>query len=346
MADEVLSAAERELLAHRAPATGPQAALRRSVRESHTRPAAAPLASLDDSIKPHDFQRPRLLDDEQMQALTALHERVARGFAPALSTVVRGPTHVKLSHLDQTTYGQWLSELDKPTCLAVLRTAPVLGELALDMNLSILVPILDRMMGGGREPAPTVRRPLTTIESRLAARVVQLFLSEVAKAWRDVGSLTLTVQRVECDPHAARIVLPGEGVVRATFEVSIGVSRGIVSFCLPATMLRKLTSDLAAPQRSQSTTPASSEAAQPVTRQVNQAQVEVIARLAPTRMSTADLLELRLGDVIVTNHDVHRPLEVAIEGMPKFVAHAGAHKGRKAIQIDAQIGTPGDPPSA
>src|SRR5262245_44327549 len=103
MADEVLSAAERELLAHRALASGSQAAVRCSVRESHTRPAATQLSAFDDAIKPHDFQRPRLLNDEQVQVLTALHERVARGFGPALSRVVRCPAQVRLSHLDQTT---------------------------------------------------------------------------------------------------------------------------------------------------------------------------------------------------------------------------------------------------
>jgi flagellar motor switch protein FliM len=345
MADEVLSAAERELLAHRAltPAS-PQAALRRSVRESHARSVAAPRTPLDDAIKAHDFQRPRVLDDAQIEVLAAVHERVARSFAPALSTVVRCKAQVKLSHLDQTTYGQWLRELDKPTCLSVLRTAPIVGELALDLNLSILFPILDRMMGGGREPAPTVRRPLTTIESRLAARVVQHFLAEVAKSWRELAPLTLSVVRMECDPHVVQIVLPGEGVVRATYDVSFGGSRGAISFCLPATVLRKLCGDLTT-SRSRAASPAP-EAAEQMTRQLNQAQVEVVARLAPTRMPTADLLELRVGDMIVTNHDVHRPLEVAVEGVPRFAARAGAHKGRKAVQIDAEIETPGDPPSA
>jgi flagellar motor switch protein FliM len=347
MADEVLSAAERELLAHGAlAATGPHPAAPRRARESHVRPAAAPLSPLDDAIKPHDFQRPRILGDDQMRALASLHERVACGFAPALSTVVRCPAQVRLSQFDQTTYGQWLRELENPTCLSVLRTEPTLGELALDMSLSILFPILDRMMGGGREASPAVRRPLTTIESRQAARVVQQFLSEVAKAWRDVAPLLLSVQRVECDPHAARIVLPGEGVVRARFDVSFAASRGAVSFCLPATVLRKLASNLVAPQRGAFVTAASNQPAQQVTNEVRQAHVELVARLAPIRMPTSELLELRVGDVIVTNHDVQRPLEVTVEGTPKFVVQAGAHQGRKAVRIDAELDTPSEPPSA
>jgi flagellar motor switch protein FliM len=282
MADEVLSAAERELLAHGAlAATGPHPAAPRRARESHVRPAAAPLSPLDDAIKPHDFQRPRILGDDQMRALASLHERVACGFAPALSTVVRCPAQVRLSQFDQTTYGQWLRELENPTCLSVLRTEPTLGELALDMSLSILFPILDRMMGGGREASPAVRRPLTTIESRLAA-----------------------------------------------------------------TVLRKLASNLVAPQRGAFVTAASNQPAQQVTNEVRQAHVELVARLAPIRMPTSELLELRVGDVIVTNHDVQRPLEVTVEGTPKFVVQAGAHQGRKAVRIDAELDTPSEPPSA
>jgi flagellar motor switch protein FliM len=296
MADEVLSAAERELLAHRAVAsTNPRSTSTRSSRESHVRPAAVPLAPLDDAIRPHDFQHPRVLEDHQIEVLSSLHERVARGFALTLSTVVRCPAQVKLSQFNQTTYGQWLREVESPACLSVVRTA-------------------------------------------------QQFLSEVAKSWREVAPLTLSVQRVESDPHSARIVLPGECVVRAKFEVAFASSRGTISFCLPATVLRKLSSDLLAPPRNEG--PAGSPAAQQMTQQLNQAQVEIVARLAPTRMATSELLELRVGDVIVTNHEVHRPLEVAVEGRPKFAARAGAHQGRKAVRIDVELDAPNNPPPA
>ncbi len=79
-----------------------------------------------------------------------------------------------------------------------------------------------------------------------------------------------------------------------------------------------------------------------MTQQVRQTKVEVVARLASTRARTAELVELRKGDLIVTNHAAHRPLEVAVEGVTKFLAQAGALKGRKAVQIEAACDEAGD----
>ncbi|HHK42325.1 MAG TPA: FliM/FliN family flagellar motor switch protein, partial [Planctomycetaceae bacterium] len=43
--------------------------------------------------------------------------------------------------------------------------------------------------------------------------------------------------------------------------------------------------------------------------------------------------QLRVGDIIATEHDVHAPLEVTVSGVPKFHARAGVYKGRKAIEL-------------
>lgn len=64
-----------------------------------------------------------------------------------------------------------------------------------------------------------------------------------------------------------------------------------------------------------------------------EAAVEVVVELASTRISTADMLDLRVGDIIASEKDVNEPLVVYVEGKPKFLASPGQLKGRKAIQM-------------
>ena len=65
-------------------------------------------------------------------------------------------------------------------------------------------------------------------------------------------------------------------------------------------------------------------------------------RLAQTRIGTGELIGLRVGDIITTEKDVHSPLVVSIEGLPKFHARPGAYKGHKAIRIDGHIENPAE----
>jgi flagellar motor switch protein FliM len=46
---------------------------------------------------------------------------------------------------------------------------------------------------------------------------------------------------------------------------------------------------------------------------------------------------LEIGDIISTEKDTGEPLEVEISNRVKFLASAGAFKGRKAIQIQALL---------
>src|SRR5262249_17739459 len=70
------------------------------------------------------------------------------------------------------------------------------------------------------------------------------------------------------------------------------------------------------------------------------ATVEMVTELAHMRIPASEVAGLRLGDIITTETGVHSPLVVAVDGVPKFRARPGAHKGRKAVSIETRIGPP------
>jgi len=72
----------------------------------------------------------------------------------ALSGLLRSIVEVKLTSVDQLTYSEFVFSLENPTCFNLLRAAPLEGNLILDINPSIVYPIIDRLLGGGRESAP------------------------------------------------------------------------------------------------------------------------------------------------------------------------------------------------
>ena len=67
------------------------------------------------------------------------------------------------------------------------------------------------------------------------------------------------------------------------------------------------------------------------------ALVELRVRLAQARITTGELIGLRVGDIITTEKDVRDSLLVTVEGVPKFRASPGAYKARKAIRIEDVI---------
>ncbi|MDX1945535.1 MAG: flagellar motor switch protein FliM [Pirellulaceae bacterium] len=331
MADEALSQAEVESLLHAMETQGPPPA---TAVAASSGPRAAGRAR--EKVVPYDFKRPERVGKEQMRALQSLHEGFGRNFGAALSALLRSIVEVKLTSVDQLTYGEFVFSLENPTCFSLLKAEPLEGNLILDINPSILYPIIDRLLGGGKETGPISRRPLTEIELRLVARITGLFLQELKHAWQNVLPLNLAVERVESNPQLVQIVPPNEVVVLISFELTLGELRGMINLCIPFNAIERISSKLAANTwATYGKTGATPQSRAQIGRQIDGALVDVVVTLAETRITTGDLVGLRVGDIISTDKDIHAPLDVAVEGVPKFLASAGALKGNKAVRIEA-----------
>ena len=332
MSEEVLSQEEVEsLLSAMDPNVG---------RAMTAARAASPAGGtrMREKVTPYDFRRPERVGKEQMRALQSLHEGFSRNYSAALSALLRTIVEVKLTSVDQLTYSEFIFSLENPTCFNLLRAEPLEGHLILDINPSILFPIINRLLGGGKEGNNPTRRPLTEIELRLVGRITTLFLAEMRHAWENVLQLTLSVERVESNPQLVQLVPPNEVVVLISFEITLGDARGMINLCIPYNSIERIGSKLSSNGwATYGKTGATDATRLQIARQLDQSTVELVVTLAETTIKTADLVGLRVGDIIATDKDVKTPLDVDVQGVTKYHATAGAFKGRKAVQIDAPV---------
>ena len=329
MADDVLSHDEVESLLSTMDA-GAQSAV------SKAGAAEIPLVDPREKVIPYDFKRPERVGKEQMRALQSLHEGFGRNFGAALSALLRTIVEVKLTSVDQLTYSEFVFSLENPTCFNLLRAEPLEGHLILDLSPTIMFPVIDRLLGGGKGSTPIARRPLTEIELRLVSRITEIFLRELQEAWENVLALQFQVERVESNPQLVQIVPPNEVVVLISFELTLGEVRGMMNLCIPFNAIERFSSKLSANNWiGYSRGSISEETTRQLGHQLKRARVELIVTLAESSISTADLVGLRVGDIITTDKDVHTPLPVDVEGVTKFLASPGAIKGHKAIEIQS-----------
>ncbi|MGI9455453.1 MAG: flagellar motor switch protein FliM [Aeoliella sp.] len=308
-----------------------------AVRHGGPAPEAAappPPPKPREKITPYDFKRPERVGKEQMRALQTMHEGFGRNFGAALSALLRTIVEVKLTSVDQLTYSEFVFSLENPTCFNLVNAKPLEGQLILDINPSILFPIIDRLLGGSTSGAAPARRPLTEIELRLVTRITDLFLGEMQHAWENVLQLELDVDRVESNPQLVQIIPANEVIVLISFELTVGDTRGMVNLCIPFNSIERISHKLSANSWvSYSKRPPTVESIEQIGDRIAEAPVEVVVELAETTITTADLIGLRVGDIIASEKDIHEPLLVTVEGRAKFQAKPGQYKGRKAIEV-------------
>ena len=342
MPGDVLSQAEVESLLNAVDGGGAATATSAPARPQAAAAPPAPSSHRGrDKVTPYDFKRPERVGKDQMRALQTLHEGFGRNFGAALSALLRSIVEMKLTSVDQLTYSEFVFSLENPTCFNLLKADPLEGNLILDINPSILYPIIDRLLGGGRESGPLARRPLTEIELRLVRRITDLFLEELHRAWENVLDLDLAVIRVESNPQLVQIVPPNEVVVLISFELTVGDVRGMMNLCIPFNSIERIGNKLSSNSwvaygRRQATP----ESILQISSNLQGSLVEMSVQLAHTRLSTTDLIGLRVGDIITTEKDIRAPLVVEVEGVAKFEARPGAYKAHKAVCIESPVEGP------
>jgi len=288
---------------------------------------------------PYDFRCAERPSPELARALESLHERAACDFAAALSGLARSPITVHVTGITQVTFAEFVRGMENPTCLGVIGAEPLATNLALDISPAVVYPVIDRLLGGIHESQQPVRRPLTEIERRLAARIITLMLEAMRRAWQDVVAVDFSLARVETDPPLAGVVLPSELVVLVGFEVAVGEVRGPMTCCIPRSAIDCFGERIASVVTGDSVCAAPGHG-RPTNGRSKIATVELVTELAHARIPTSELIGLRVGDIITTEKGIHSPLVVAVEGTPKLHARPGAYKGRKAISIEERIGPP------
>ncbi len=117
-------------------------------------------------INGYDFRRADRISQDQMRSLHLLHDYFARNFASSLSAYLRAFVDVTLVRVEQISYSDFLKTLPDPTLFNSVLMRPLDSNIALELNPSLVFPMIDILLGGPGTPC-AVDRNLTEIEMNI-----------------------------------------------------------------------------------------------------------------------------------------------------------------------------------
>lgn len=306
--------------------------------QSGTMPAASGGMGIPEErsdIVIYDFKRPERVSTDQMRSMEMMHEVLARKLGASLSSYLRTIVEVKLASVEQLTYQEFIMSLPNPTCFNLLSCEPLDGSMVLEVNPSIVFPILDKLLGGGHTDLIIPEREMSDIEWRLMGHVTLDTLSFLRESWRPIMDIDFKVVQREANPQLMQIVPPNEVVILICFEVKMGPSSGMLNLCVPFPVVEPIMGNFSTIQTwfTSRKTGTEEEDVLKLNEGVDKAPLETVAYLAHTQMTLGQFVDLKPGDVIFTRKDRKQPMLVTIGGRPKYWGLPCAHRNEKAIRV-------------
>lgn len=286
----------------------------------------------DKKVSIYNFRRPDRVSKEQLRSLHYLHDRFSRNFSSSLSAYLRALIDVSLYSVEQFTYAEFILSLPDPTYFNAIAMHPLEGNSVLEINPKILFPMIDKILGGKGEDFGGGMRTITDIERTLIEGVVNLILRDLEEAWKQIVKLNMSIVATETSPQLIQVVAPNEIVVLIVFELKVGEAKGFMNFCIPSIVLepisKRFTQDWYADR-----TKTSVEEIKKIKLNLLKTPIILDAGIYDNYITTQDILNLGVGDVIKLETKITDPLYIKLNGVKKYSVYQVKQGRKKAIQI-------------
>jgi len=289
-------------------------------------------------VAEYDFKRPERVSKDQMRALQTLHEGFARNFGASLSGYLRTIVEIKVAACGQMTYYEFISGLPNPTSFNLIESDALDGQICLEIAPLIVYPIIDRLLGGSTQELFIPQRPVTQIEQRLVGNVIQRAMATLTEAWENVRPMTFHTTATESNPQLVQIVPPNEVVVVIGFEIKLANRAGTMNLCIPYNVIEPVMEELSSQNWFSSAGHKSSpESHTRITSRLRGARIGVRGILGRTTITMRDLVNMRPGDVILTETSASDPVTVLVEDESAYRATIGQIRGSRALRITERL---------
>ncbi|MCE1239351.1 MAG: flagellar motor switch protein FliM [Azonexaceae bacterium] len=276
----------------------------------------------------------------RMPTLELVNERFARYLRIGLFNYMHRNAEISVGPIRVQKYSEFIRNLVVPTNLNLVAAKPLRGTslFVFDPNLVFLV--VDNMFGGdGRFHTRVEGRDFTATEQRIIQGLLGVVFTEYSKSWKPVYDISFEYIRSEMNSQFANIATPSEIVVSTSFTLEFGGATADMHICFPYSMLEPIRDLLYSTMQSDQLS-TDKRWIGTLRRQLQGAEVEIVAQLGSGKVSLREILQLKAGDVIPIN--IPPRIEAQVDNVPLMECTYGQQNGQYALRVEKFIASPNE----
>ena len=282
--------------------------------------------------RPYNLAKQERIVRGRMPTLEIINERFARLFRIGLFGFMRRTAEIAVGPVHMQKYSEFIRNLVVPTNLNIVRIKPLRGSALLIFEPTLIFLIIDSLFGGdGRFQARIEGREFTVTEQRIIQRLLEMTFENLEKAWQAVHPIKFEYVRSEMNTQFANIATPNEVVVSTAYTIELGSNMsGAIHLCMPYSMLEPIRDALFSSVQGEQME-VDRRWLRLLSKQVQAADVQLVANLCEVSLSLEQVMGLKAGDVISAN--VPEVVLAEVDGVPVMECRYGVFNGQYALKV-------------
>ena len=283
------------------------------------------------AVRPYNLATQERIVRGRMPTYEIINERFARLMRVGLFNFMRRSAEISVSPVRVVKYAEFIRNLVVPTNLNVVQIKPLRGTalFVIDPNLVFLV--VDNLFGGdGRFQTRVEGREFTQTEMRIIQKLLEVIFENYEKSWSPIYPVKFEHMRSEMHTQFANIATPNEVVITTTFTIELGTVSGDFHICVPYAMIEPIR-DILYSSLQGDHMEADKRWVQLLSKQVQSAEVELVANLGVAKLTLQQVSSLSAGDVI--SLEIPAVLTAEVDGVPVMECNYGVFNGQYALRV-------------
>jgi flagellar motor switch protein FliM len=285
-----------------------------------------------DGVRSYNLATQERIVRGRMPTLEIINERFARLLRIGLFNFMRRSPEISVGPVKMLKFSEFVRNLVVPTNLNIVQIKPLRGSCLFIFDPSLVFSVVDNLFGGdGRFHTRVEGRDFTQTEQRIIQRMLGVVLEDYKKSWTPVHPVNFEYVRSEMHTQFANIATPSEIVITTSFNIELGAAGGALHICIPYATVEPIRDLLYSSMQGDSYEP-DKRWLRMLQKQVQTAEVDLVAKLANIRVSLQQITGMKVGDVIPL--DLPQTVTAEVDGVPIFECRYGTVNGQYAVKVD------------
>jgi flagellar motor switch protein FliM len=291
----------------------------------------------DHSPRRYDFYRPHNISRTFEHNLQAVADGFAKTGSIDFTSLLRMSVQIEYKGLRQCTFGEYVSDLPNPTCVAQVTMAPLKGYALVHVDLGLGFVFMKKLMGGIPDAEDTVRE-FTEIERGINVGMIERFLDIFRRSATKFVKLEPSCVSLENNANYLSGINEGESLIIMKFQVRLDTVEGPVHLAIPQSAFGPVR-DVFDPRDTleMRTAPELRDDRRKIMDMVRSTSSELVVVLGEMEMNLEEVMKLVPGDILHLPQAVNGPLRVRIEGQNAWLGEAGRLGQKRAVKLTRQL---------
>ncbi len=305
---------------------------------------AMPVAEEQSNWRNYDFSSPKKFTKDKLKQLKSIYDNYARLVSLRLNGILRMVCEAEIISLEEQRFFEFYNMIND-TDVMMIMNAMVPGDenkehpVLFHVSQKLMVGMMDRMLGGSGEEEIDIdlQYEYTELELVLYKKAMESILGATNSAWVNYAEFEIGESYVDENPALFQDISMDESVVIVLMNVKINNADGIITVCIPGTLLMDVFTLMEKKKYTDGLGDKNMQTRDNIMQSINKSTMEIRAELGGASVNLEDIFRLNVGDVIDLNKPKDAEITLFVEGQPWFAGQLGVYNKNTAIQISKRL---------